>query len=275
MELEPSINNNVVTILNEEQTAPEKKTEECPICFAVIYVQQNLMIDTCGHILCFDCFIKCVLYGRTCPSCRFEKEYRKMIETMKEKIDIDPQNVSDFENGIITDYTKGFYLGYIRGWEHQEQYEIEMEDAKLLTNINIYDPSNITLTPVSQERYNEMVEQTDCPICYEDICVFNNYTVTPCSHIMCSKCIYKCVRQKMNCPICRFEFDNKRRICKKYILPPLPNNIIEDFENYRKTEFTGAFHLGHEFAVYNINMRYMHMMKTVSVECDQINDLVN
>jgi len=266
-------------ILNEEQIAPERKIEECPICFAEIYVIDNYIIDThtyvennyiintCGHILCFDCFIKCALYHRTCPLCRFEEEYHMMIKTIKEMIqtikeetnvDIDPKNVSDFENGIITDYTRGFYMGYIRGWEHQEQYEIELEDREVLPYMNILVSSNKTVTPVSQERYHEMIEQTDCPVCYEEIDVVN-YAVTPCNHILCSKCIYKCVRQKMDCPICRFKFENKRRICKTYILPPLPNSIIEDFENHRKTEFTIGFHLGHDIAVYNIKLRYHHI----------------
>lgn len=232
------------------------RNEECPICFEVIYSMQNMMIGKCGHILCFDCFVKCSIYGRGCPMCKFTQKYCQTVKN------IDPAYIYDFENGIITDCTKAFYLGYIRGWEHQEQHEIKMEDSCILQIKDINDSVNLSssLLVISQERYNEMAKEINCPICYEEMGV-DNYSVTPCGHLVCSECMCKCIHQNMNCPICRFEFENKKKAYRNYILPPLPINIIEDFENDRITEFTAAFYNGHNLAIHDINAEFAELEK--------------
>jgi hypothetical protein len=45
-------------------------------------------------------------------------------------------------------------------------------------------------------------EQTDCPICMEELGVTDNCT-TKCGHKFCSSCFVKSVMRKNNCPMCR------------------------------------------------------------------------
>lgn len=49
---------------------------------------------------------------------------------------------------------------------------------------------------------NNLDEQTDCPICMEELGVTDNCT-TKCGHKFCSSCFVKSVMRKNNCPMCR------------------------------------------------------------------------
>jgi len=48
------------------------------------------------------------------------------------------------------------------------------------------------------------IELGECCICYEEM-VMNNFTVTECGHKFHSKCIFKNLAQRLECPMCRVE----------------------------------------------------------------------
>ena len=50
----------------------------------------------------------------------------------------------------------------------------------------------------------EGIELGECCICYEEM-VMNNFTVTECGHKFHSKCIFKNLAQRLECPMCRVE----------------------------------------------------------------------
>jgi hypothetical protein len=51
-------------------------------------------------------------------------------------------------------------------------------------------------------KINNLDEQTDCPICMDELGVTDNCT-TKCGHKFCSSCFVKSVMRKNNCPMCR------------------------------------------------------------------------
>ena len=55
---------------------------------------------------------------------------------------------------------------------------------------------------LTQKTTNNLDEQTECPICMDELGVTDNCT-TKCGHKFCSSCFVKSVMRKNNCPMCR------------------------------------------------------------------------
>lgn len=55
------------------------------------------------------------------------------------------------------------------------------------------------------------IEVVTCPICYEDI-KENNYIITKCNHKFCNDCLFKSLDVKSDCPICRQELFNFKKV---------------------------------------------------------------
>lgn len=76
------------------------------------------------------------------------------------------------------------------------------------TRKNKYD----IIKKVSKKRKNLLNQE--CPICYEKISS-KNYIVTNCNHKFCCNCLFNCLKNNSNCPICRneiFKFNNLKEI---------------------------------------------------------------
>ena len=48
-----------------------------------------------------------------------------------------------------------------------------------------------------------MEDHKSCCICFNDIGLRSNYTMTECSHYFCSSCIFEWLTRRPDCPMCR------------------------------------------------------------------------
>ena len=95
---------------------------------------------------------------------------------------------------------------------------------------------------VQNKEKNDIQE---CPICLDGIT--NDDTCTlPCKHVLHKTCCKKWFRQKMNCPICRYEMRNlprqwlgqlqifRRNHMQWQVRPEFENNIVSNSYFFRK-----------------------------------------
>lgn len=80
-----------------------------------------------------------------------------------------------------------------------------------------------------------MTEQTECPICYENLCT-TNVCITSCNHKFHTNCLIRC----KCCPLCRTSFEDNFRTPSSPITqstsrtPSRPLN----YKKYNKIYFT-------------------------------------
>lgn len=70
-----------------------------------------------------------------------------------------------------------------------------------------------------------MKDETCC-ICFNDISSKSNYTMTECSHLFCSSCIFEWLTRKPVCPICRKQLI-KSKITRTNSNSVLLNNFVD------------------------------------------------
>lgn len=63
---------NDIAVANVDAISIKTNEETCPICFDVLTQNKNVCKTPCGHTFCFECIIKHLNNGTTCPYCRTE-----------------------------------------------------------------------------------------------------------------------------------------------------------------------------------------------------------
>jgi len=95
-----------------------------------------------------------------------------------------------------------------------------------------------------------------CPVCYDDI-EKKNYIVTNCNHTFCNNCLFKSLKKKSCCPICREEIFNFNEI------NDLEDNDVIDLET-RISEFKKQLTLK---TLYELKKAILFSVNTNKCEC--------
>ena len=85
---------------------------------------------------------------------------------------------------------------------HQE----EIIDLDML--IDVQYPKNLPVSVTLAKQFFNMAKQIEhklehCPICLDELCCPNCFTLLPCSHYLCAPCYMRMTDKK--CPVCRAE----------------------------------------------------------------------
>ena len=86
----------------------------------------------------------------------------------------------------------------------RNQIELEALDFE----IDISYPKNLPASTVLAKKFYEMAKQIEfkleaCPVCLDDLCCINCFTLLPCSHYLCAPCYLRLPEKK--CHVCRAE----------------------------------------------------------------------
>jgi Ring finger domain len=120
--------------------------------------------------------------------------------------------LSEFDSAFLEDLQSGSDSDGDE-WVDVEEEEEEEEEAEEAVEEEPVDKcaccSSSTAETTSTQvkplfELPEGIELGECCICYEEM-VMNNFTVTECGHKFHSKCIFKNLAQRLECPMCRVE----------------------------------------------------------------------
>jgi hypothetical protein len=100
--------------------------------------------------------------------------------------------------GLRTGLSKSQYVNtFKRTWRMRNE-----ERNKQSTSTTSTSTSTTKATTKAKAVTSILDEQTECPICMDELGVTDNCT-TKCGHKFCSSCFVKSVMRKNNCPMCR------------------------------------------------------------------------
>ena len=87
-------------------------------------------------------------------------------------------------------------------WVDEEEEEEPVDKCVCCSTSTTETQAEVQVKPLFE--LPEGIELGECCICYEEM-VMNNFTVTECGHKFHSKCIFKNLAQRLECPMCRVE----------------------------------------------------------------------
>ncbi len=103
--------------------------------------------------------------------------------------------------GLRTGLSKSQYVNtFKRTWRMRNEERNKQSTAIATTKA-------IATTAKAKAVTSMLDEQTECPICMDELGVTDNCT-TKCGHKFCSSCFVKSVMRKNNCPMCRAHLIN-------------------------------------------------------------------
>ena len=86
------------------------------------------------------------------------------------------------------------------------EFDDEPIDMSLLVDVKI--PKNMPVSVTLAKQFFQMAKQIDyklehCPICLDELCCANCFTLLPCGHYLCAPCYMR--MEPKRCPVCRAE----------------------------------------------------------------------
>jgi len=86
--------------------------------------------------------------------------------------------------------------------------EAEVEEIDFSALIDVVIPRNKPVSTTLAKQFFSMAKQIEfklecCPVCLDELCCVNCFTLLPCSHYLCAPCYLRLPEQK--CPVCRAE----------------------------------------------------------------------
>jgi len=142
-------------------------------------------IEFCNHIMVSEEHIN-ILGNKPLPLAEIHKKmtshYKKNITKLENKL-----------NNLLKEENKD-EIYYDRKSELEESIKLNTSKFNIFNSLN-----------------EKLKETESCPICFEELENITK-TVTPCGHFVCGTCvkkIFKANHEKLNCPICRQEFESE------------------------------------------------------------------
>ena len=110
--------------------------------------------------------------------------------------------LSEFDTAFLEDNEDRDEWVDVEEEEEEEEEEEPVDKCVCCSTSTTETQAEIQVKPLFE--LPEGIELGECCICYEEM-VMNNFTVTECGHKFHSKCIFKNLAQRLECPMCRVE----------------------------------------------------------------------
>ena len=88
----------------------------------------------------------------------------------------------------------------------EDTHTLDLLDIGQLIDVTV--PANKPVSVALAKQFYKMAKQIEyklenCPVCLDELCCSNCFTLLPCSHYLCAPCYMRLVEKR--CPVCRAE----------------------------------------------------------------------
>jgi len=95
-----------------------------------------------------------------------------------------------------------------RGRPRNQPEYVPDDDINMDLLIDVSFPKNLPVSVALAKQFYKMAKQIEyklesCPICLDELCCANCFTLLPCSHYLCAPCYMRMSPKR--CPVCRAE----------------------------------------------------------------------
>jgi hypothetical protein len=154
--------------------------------------------------------------------------------------------------GLRTGLSKSQYVNtFKRTWRMRNEERNKQSTAIATTKA-------IATTAKAKAVTSMLDEQTECPICMDELGVTDNCT-TKCGHKFCSSCFVKSVMRKNNCPMCRAHLINDDEYywpIERYLGESYSENIAT--RNHSPTQIIPDQLMPHQFMPSTYQYQHQH-----------------